>query len=60
MILAANAPILARIAMSDGDPARGYLPSGSVAGVIEDRPSCQELVSRMVQEAEDTLKKLCP
>jgi len=60
MILAANAPILARIAMSDGDPVRGYLPSGSVAGVIEDRPSCQELVSRMVQEAEDTLKKLCP
>ncbi len=60
MILAANAPILARIAMRDGDPVRGYLPSGSVAGVIEDRPTCQELVSRMVQEAEDTLKKLCP
>ena len=60
MILAANAPILARIAMSDGDPVRGYLPSGSVAGVIEDRPSCHELVSRIVQEAEDTLKRLCP
>ena len=60
MILAANAPILARIAMSDGDPVRGYLPSGSVAGVIADRPSCQELVSRIVQEAEDTLKRLCP
>jgi NAD(P)H-dependent flavin oxidoreductase YrpB (nitropropane dioxygenase family) len=60
MILAANAPILARIAMSDGDPVRGYLPSGSVAGVIDDRPTCRELISRMVQEAEDTLKKLCP
>ena len=60
MILAANAPILARIAMTDGDPARGYLPSGSVAGVIADRPTCQELVSRIVQEAEDTLEKLCP
>ena len=60
MILAANAPILARIAMNDGDPARGYLPSGSVAGLIDDRPTCEELVSRIVAEAEGTLKKICP
>lgn len=60
MILAANAPILARIAMTDGDPVRGYLPSGTVAGVIEDRPTCDELVRRIVDEAEATLKKLCP
>jgi NAD(P)H-dependent flavin oxidoreductase YrpB (nitropropane dioxygenase family) len=60
MILAANAPILARIAMNDGDPARGYLPSGTVAGVLEDRPSCEELIARIVNEAELTLKKLCP
>ncbi len=60
MILAANAPILARIAMNDGDPARGYLPSGSVAGLIDDRPTCEELVSRIVAEAEETLKKICP
>ena len=58
MILAANAPILARIAMSDGDPVRGYLPSGTVAGMIGDRPSCQELISRIAQEAEETLKRL--
>jgi NAD(P)H-dependent flavin oxidoreductase YrpB (nitropropane dioxygenase family) len=60
MILAANAPILARIAMNDGDPVRGYLPSGTVAGVIDDRPTCEELISRIVAEAEETLKKLCP
>jgi nitronate monooxygenase len=59
MILAANAPILARIAMSDGDPERGYLPSGTVAGMIDDRPSCHALVTRIVEEAEQTLKKLC-
>lgn len=59
MILAANAPILARIAMNDGDPDRGYLPSGSVAGVIDDRPTCEELVKRIVREAEDTLARLC-
>jgi len=60
MILAANAPILARIAMTDGDPAHGYLPSGDGAGVIDDRPSCEALVSRIVAEAEETLKRLCP
>ncbi len=59
MILAANAPILARIAMNDGDPARGYLPSGTVAGVIDDRPTCEVLVQRIVAEAEETLKRLC-
>ena len=59
MILAANAPILARIAMTDGDPVRGYMPSGTVAGVIDDRPSCEVLVKRIVAEAEETLKRLC-
>jgi NAD(P)H-dependent flavin oxidoreductase YrpB (nitropropane dioxygenase family) len=59
MILAANAPIFARIAMSEGNPAEGYLPSGSVAGVIEDRPSCDALISRIASEAEQTLKRLC-
>ncbi len=58
MILAANAPILARIAMRDGDPARGYLPSGSVAGMIDDRPSCDALIRRIVREAEETLERL--
>ena len=59
MILAANAPILARIAMTDGDPVRGYMPSGTVAGVIDDRPTCEVLVKRIVAEAEETLKRLC-
>ena len=58
MLMAANAPMLAKRAMTDGDPVRGYLPSGSVAGVIEDRPSCEELVRRIVEEAERTLKAL--
>jgi NAD(P)H-dependent flavin oxidoreductase YrpB (nitropropane dioxygenase family) len=59
-LLAANAPILARIAMSDGDPVRGYLPSGSVAGLLDDRPTCEELVARIVDEAHQTLSRLCP
>jgi NAD(P)H-dependent flavin oxidoreductase YrpB (nitropropane dioxygenase family) len=58
VLMAANAPILARKAMQEGDPVHGYLPSGSVAGVIEDRPSCAELVRGIVEEAERTLKRL--
>ena len=58
MLMAANAPMLAKQAMTDGDPVGGYLPSGTVAGVIDDRPSCEELVQRIMDEAEQTLKRL--
>jgi NAD(P)H-dependent flavin oxidoreductase YrpB (nitropropane dioxygenase family) len=57
-IMAANAPMLARKAMIEGDPVQGYLPSGSVAGVIEDLPSCAELIGRIVADAERTLASL--
>jgi NAD(P)H-dependent flavin oxidoreductase YrpB (nitropropane dioxygenase family) len=57
-IMAANAPMLARKAMIDGDPVTGYLPGGSVAGVIEDLPSCGELIERIIAEAERTLASL--
>jgi nitronate monooxygenase len=58
LLMAANAPMLARRAMLEGDPVRGYLPSGSVGGVIDDRPSCAELIARIIDEAERTLKAL--
>jgi len=58
MLMAANAPMLAKKAMTDGDPVHGYLPSGTVAGVIDDRPTCAELVGRIVEEAERTLAAL--
>ena len=58
MIMAANAPILARVGVADGDPVNGYLASGTVAGVIDDRPTCDELVRRIATEAEETLKRL--
>ena len=60
MLMAANAPMLARKAMREGDPVNGYLPSGTVAGVIDDRPTCAELIERIVSEAETTLKALNP
>ena len=44
--------------MIEGDPVEGVLPSGTVAGVINDRPSCAELIERIIHEAERTLAAL--
>jgi NAD(P)H-dependent flavin oxidoreductase YrpB (nitropropane dioxygenase family) len=57
-LMAANAPILVRKAMLEGDPVEGVLPSGTVAGVIDDRPGCAELIERIIREAEQTLECL--
>jgi NAD(P)H-dependent flavin oxidoreductase YrpB (nitropropane dioxygenase family) len=57
-VMAANAPMLAKRAMTDGDPVHGYLPSGTVTGLIDDRPTCAELVERIMEEAERVLKAL--
>ena len=47
-----------RKAMIDGDADLGVMPSGQVCGRIDDVPSVQELVDRIVAEAEETLKSL--
>ncbi|MFQ5698939.1 MAG: NAD(P)H-dependent flavin oxidoreductase [Myxococcota bacterium] len=57
-LMAANAPMLAKRAMQEGDPVGGYLPGGTIAGVIDDRPPCAELIERIVREAEQTLQRL--
>ncbi len=43
-IMSANAPMIIQKAMVDGDPAHGVLPSGQVAGVIDELLSCEELI----------------
>ncbi len=57
-LMAANAPVLVRKAMVEGRPAEGVLPSGTVVGLIDDRPTCSELISRIIDEAERTLAGL--
>jgi nitronate monooxygenase len=57
-LMAANAPILIRKAMVEGRPAQGVLPSGQVAGLIDDLPRCAELIARIVAEAEARLRAL--
>jgi NAD(P)H-dependent flavin oxidoreductase YrpB (nitropropane dioxygenase family) len=58
VLLAANTPMLLKSAMVDGRTDLGVMASGQVAGVIDDLPSCAELVNRIMAEAEEVLKGL--
>ncbi|MGW7723612.1 nitronate monooxygenase [Streptomyces canus] len=58
VLLAANTPMLLRSAMVDGRTDLGVMASGQVAGVIDDLPSCAELVERIMKEAEQVLTGL--
>ncbi|HYI60488.1 MAG TPA: nitronate monooxygenase [Acidimicrobiales bacterium] len=58
LAMAANAPMLVKAALVDGDPDAGVLPTGQVAGVIEEVPTVAELMERIVAEARATLARL--
>ena len=57
-IMSANAPMIIQKAMVEGEPARGVLPSGQVAGVIDELLSCEDLINAIVQEAQQRLALL--
>ena len=58
VLMAANTPMLLRAAMVDGRPDLGLMSSGQVAGLIDDLPSCAELIARIMAEAEQCLARL--
>lgn len=58
VLLAANTPMLLKAAMVEGRTDLGVMASGQVAGVIEDLPSCAELVTRIMSEAAHVLRTL--
>jgi NAD(P)H-dependent flavin oxidoreductase YrpB (nitropropane dioxygenase family) len=58
-IMSANAPMIIMKAMVDGQPEDGVLPSGQVAGVIDSLLSCDELITSIVEEAEQRIAALC-
>ncbi len=57
-LMAANAPMLIQQAMVRGYPDQGILPSGQVAGTIDDLPTCKDIIGGIVTQAEDTLARL--
>jgi NAD(P)H-dependent flavin oxidoreductase YrpB (nitropropane dioxygenase family) len=58
VVMAANAPMLTRASLVEGRLEAGILPTGQVAGLIEELPSVAEVVEAVVAEAEATLERL--
>lgn len=59
LALAANAPMLTKATMVDGHPEVGILPTGQGVGAIEELPTCQELIDRVVAQAVAALDRVC-
>lgn len=57
VLLAANTPTLLKASMVDGLTDVGVMASGQIAGLIDDLPSCAELVARVMAEANETLER---
>ncbi len=57
MALAANTPTLLRAGLVEGDTDAGVLASGQVVGLIDDLPTCEELVDRVVAQATECLRR---
>ncbi len=57
MVLAANTPMMLKSGLVDGDTSAGVLASGQVVGVIDDLPTCEELIDRIVTRAVDELRR---
>ena len=57
MALAANTPMMLKAGLVEGDTHAGVLASGQVVGVIEDLPTCEELIGRIVVDAAQELRR---
>ena len=58
LAMAANAPMLIKAALVDGDDSVGVLPTRQVAGVIDEVPTVAEVIDTIVAEARATLARL--
>jgi NAD(P)H-dependent flavin oxidoreductase YrpB (nitropropane dioxygenase family) len=58
VLMAANTPMLLKASMVDGRPDLGLMTSGQVAGLIDDLPSADELITRIINDAVAVLTRL--
>lgn len=58
MVMAANTPMLLKTSLVDGKTESGVMASGQVVGIIEDLPTCAELIDRIITEANAVLSDL--
>jgi len=58
MALAANAPMMTKASVVDGDAEVGILPTGQVTGVIDEIPTVAQVIEQIVTEADRVLARL--
>ncbi|MGW0039016.1 NAD(P)H-dependent flavin oxidoreductase [Gordonia sp. NPDC003376] len=58
IIMAGNTPMLLRAGLVEGDTRAGVLASGQVVGMIDDLPSCDDLIQSIMTRAHERLKTL--
>ena len=54
-LMAGNAPMIIQKAMVEGRPDQGVLPSGQIAGLIDDLPPAAEIIATIIHDAEARL-----
>ncbi|MFZ0664349.1 MAG: nitronate monooxygenase family protein [Acidimicrobiales bacterium] len=58
ILMAANTPVLLKSAIVEGKLDKGTLASGQVVGLVDDLPTCSELITRIVEQASQVLTRL--
>ncbi|MBB2740852.1 UNVERIFIED_ORG: NAD(P)H-dependent flavin oxidoreductase YrpB (nitropropane dioxygenase family) [Microbispora rosea subsp. rosea] len=58
VLMAANTPMLLKAAMVDGRPDLGVMASGQVVALIDDLPTCEELIDSVVTQAAEVVRTL--
>ena len=48
--MSANSPAIIQKAMVEGSPNEGAMPSGQVAGILTNLPTCNELIQQIMRE----------
>ena len=58
MVMAANTPMLLKTSLVDGKTESGVMASGQVVGIIDDLPTCADLIDSIITEANAVLADL--
>ncbi|WP_053732828.1 nitronate monooxygenase family protein [Nocardia sp. NRRL S-836] len=58
VVMAANTPMLLRAGLVEGRTGAGVLASGQVVGLLDDLPTCEDLISGVVADAERIIAEL--
>jgi NAD(P)H-dependent flavin oxidoreductase YrpB (nitropropane dioxygenase family) len=58
LVMAANTPMLLREGLVRGNTEAGVLACGQVVGALHDLPTCEELITRVVDEAVEAIARL--